>query len=365
MRNIHFLLHNEEDVDGWPFFRELRDLLKPSYVITFTSEVLLNYPHRWQLAIFGYPKLLLSSLRTSIQSVCHKPSADKIVVEEHLQVWPLVLIYMVAGRYLFRKPKIIFLGFLFTERTNRFHNTLRRWYFSRLLAQVDTVIVFSKSEHDWLKTRFPKAAQKFAHLHYGLGDHTTTAKHALKMANRVTSKNDSPNRPLRIFTAGRSGRDYQTLVEACEMLDFPFSLTIVCDSKNAFPDHLSRPWTRVLRNCYQHEYTNEMINSDVIVVPLTDSQISSGQMVVMHGLACGKPIILSATPTSIEYFSDVRSVRLTPTGSSVAIASQLEDIRDSVTHDITWLSESRDYFEQRFSIECYAQRVALALTNKA
>lgn len=365
MRNVHFILHHAADVDEWPFFKALRNVLTAATVKAFSNEVILHYRYRWQLGTLGYPKLLITSLRTAFQSACHKPSADTLVVEEHLQIWPVVFIYMLTGRYLYRRPQITFLGFLYTERQHWLENHIRRWYFRRVLARVDRVIVFSKSECDWLRTQFPCATTKLRHLHYGIGDHQTTAEYALRMESNHNSKCEPRTRPLRIFSAGRSGRDYKTLIEACELLQFPFSLTIVCDSKDAFPDHLARPWTRVLRNCYQHQYTTEMINSDVIVVPLTESKISSGQMVVMHGLACGKPIVLTGTPTSAEYFADLSSVRLTPTGCSVAMAANLEKINAVASNEITWLQESRDCFENHFSIERYAERVARALTNKA
>src|SRR5262249_55380558 len=102
-----------------------------------------------------------------------------------------------------------------------------------------------------------------------------------------------------VLSVGRSGRDYQLLCDAVAGL--PRALHIVCDVVAEAAGLRCPPNVRILRSCHGQDYLDELVGAEMVVIPLKDEKLSSGQMVLLNAMALGKAVAITRTVTSIEY----------------------------------------------------------------
>jgi glycosyltransferase involved in cell wall biosynthesis len=357
---IHFITHHSKEAAAWPFYTELRKLNGGRGIEVFADHVSLNYSRRWKLLAIGWPKLIVSAWRLASLSAKSSSKVDVVVFEEHLQFWSIFFAWLwhrLTKRTPF--PRFVYLGFIFTKRGSRVLNFLRRAYFRILFRLIDMVIIYSEVERAILASLFQNSRILFYVAHYGIGDHATTRKHVELMRSNPVSK--SCRSTLSIVSAGRSERDYATLVAALKLLDFSFECNVICDSLSEFPENLTSRNVKALRNCYGEAYTREIVNCDIVVIPLLDHEISAGQMVAMHALAGGKPVLITKTAVSIEYFGQCDSIRFIPFGNSIAIADEIRKMERELVSKDAFFEKSRGDFERYFSIDQYAVRIHKAL----
>jgi len=116
-----------------------------------------------------------------------------------------------------------------------------------------------------------------------------------------------------IISVGRTGRDYKTLIEAIKGM--PLKLIIVCDKFNLqgleIPGNVhvecNIPFKRVI----------ELISyAKFLVVPLENTPVSTGQRVIVIGMALGKAVIVSRTNGTIDYVNKKNGISVEPYDSS-------------------------------------------------
>lgn len=59
-----------------------------------------------------------------------------------------------------------------------------------------------------------------------------------------------------------------------------------------------------LNHCHGDEYLRELSNCYAVIVPLKDTDISSGQLVLLQAMMFGKPIIVTQNDTVSDYVQD-------------------------------------------------------------
>jgi len=306
---IHFFLTFGKDASNSPFGQALRDL-KVEHKI-FSDRISFRYHYRIWLLLVGWPKLGLFALKSAWHSLLlSNPHPDAVVVGAHLEALVFGLVRRILLR---RKPRIYLLGFIYTRRQNPILDILRRFYFGRVFALVDGIICFSGLEITRYRILFPYAQNLFKYIPYGLYINGYEE-------NFATCGNSAPDAP--VFSAGRSGRDYQTLFEVFNLIDHP--LHVVCDSEIALAGCVSTPNITVLKNCYDDCYVEELRNAAIVVVPLAVSDISAGQMVLVQAMAYCKPLVVTQTPTIEDYLINGINALLIPRGDSVAMQSAIE-----------------------------------------
>lgn len=307
---IHFFLTFAKDASNSPFAYALRDL-NVEYRI-FSDRISLRYRYRIWLLLVGWPKLGLFALKSAWHSLVRShPQPDAVVVSSHLEA----LIFALARRLLLRrKPNIYLLGFIYTRRNNPFLDTLRRFYFGRIFSLIEGIICFSELEITRYKRLFPGAQELFKYIPYGLYIHGYEEN---------TAHCGNPINPdAHVFSAGRSGRDYQTLFEVFNRIDHP--LHVVCDSEAALAGCINTPNITVLRNCYDDCYVDELRHASIVVIPLAVENISAGQMVLVQAMAYCKPMVVTQTPTIEDYLIDGTNALLIPRNDSVAMQRAIE-----------------------------------------
>ncbi len=104
-----------------------------------------------------------------------------------------------------------------------------------------------------------------------------------------------------ILSAGKSLRDYQTLVKAVEATNI--DLIIISDRPSL--ENIKVPGNvKVLTDISYWEFIRLMAESMLVVIPLQDRLISTGQSVALAAMALGKAVVITKTSGTLDYVLD-------------------------------------------------------------
>lgn len=90
-----------------------------------------------------------------------------------------------------------------------------------------------------------------------------------------------------LFSTGRSNRDYDFLIKAIENTEY--QLVIACDTLN----EESRGNIEIRKNTFGQEMLRYMRNAKAVVIALDDDTIAAGQLVLLHAMNMGVPVIIT------------------------------------------------------------------------
>jgi len=352
-QSLHFLTHSSKQAGEWPFYRNMQ---RPGVdVEVFGNSVSLQYPHRLWLYLIGWPRLLLSGLGLARRSLASLNGDTIVTAHDHI----LLLAYKFARlfsrnarRY---KLKLVLHGFIYTPRSSALLNKVRSLYFRILLKNVAMIVCHSKYEVPALKKLVDPTKTLVEPIHYGIGEgDVIKAWHKSFVTKR---QNDRKNSCFSIIAAGRSSRDYATLVAAVENLSGSVTCDIVCDNIATAPSHLNSDKVTIHRSVYGAAYTQMLIDADVVAIPLGEGEISAGQMVLLHALAAAKPVVITETPTSREYVEPGDLIKLVTPNDDAAMKTALEEIRNHLPLSFEKRMELRRLFEDHFSDHAHGRAV--------
>lgn len=342
---IHLFLTFSDNAENSPF-QEALDETGIDYKI-FSKRVVMRYRHRAWLFFVGWPRLALFAIQSSVKSLSGMPGApDAVVIGSHLEAW----IFALVRFFLRKRTRVILTGFILTQRNTRLSNKLRRSYFSALFKVIDGVICHSRLEKKRYRALFPNSSDKFHFVPYGL--HVYGYEDEAHFLIPAES---------RAFSAGRSGRDYVTLTKAFAQAGYP--LTIVCDSERSLQGTVQAPNIEVLRDCYDLAYVRKLRESGLIVIPLSETDISAGQMVIVQSMAFRKPIIATATPTIEDYLSNGVDCLLVPPNDPHAIVEAVDRLREDPEFAEQLGRNAYNAFLERHSMKAFVANLVATISS--
>ena len=152
------------------------------------------------------------------------------------------------------------------------------------------------------------------------------------------------------LAAGRSNRDYKFLVDAWSKRKE--HLKIICDtlSLKSVPDNIE-----ILADCHDNDFFRELAKCKAVIVPLEDTHISSGQLVIIQAMMYGKPVVVTENDTVKDYVDTGRTgavIKKTEKDLSAAIAA----LSNEAYYEEMSAAERRQY-ENKFSV--YAMGTAI------
>jgi glycosyltransferase involved in cell wall biosynthesis len=281
----------------------------------FAGEVRFNYRSRAQLLLVCIPRLALFALGAGARSLfLARPFPDAVVLGSDVEV----LVFSLLRAVRLRRVPIVLGSFIYTTRASGWQNRLRHAFFGLVLARASIVVVHSRLEAERYAKIFARSRTRFVFVPWG-----TTIDARARLTNGAAAL---PGQGNIVVAAGKSSRDYRTLIAAVAGTDA--QARIICD---CFPgDKLPQvtPNVTLLRDCHGEAYLRELANAAIVVVPLTNTEISAGQMVLIQAMGLGKAIIVSDTPTIRDYVTAGHDAVLVPQGNAAAL-------RDAIAHLLT------------------------------
>jgi len=213
-----------------------------------------------------------------------------------------------------RRPRHVILQFIMREKTPALHSRLKYAFMKWCLSSVDSFICSSRRECRYYADTFGWADGRFrfltlltdpAHLAYG-------------------GKGEEPF----FVAAGRTFRDYDTLLKAWDGLDTKLSIV---SSRGSFDGRRLPPNVTIAYDLPLFELSELMSRSTAVVLPLEDRQISTGQSVMFQAMAMGKAVIASRVSGTEDYIDHMRTGILVPPNDVDALRSAIRSVAQDAT----------------------------------
>ena len=283
----------------------------------------------------GWAALVASAWKKSGLTLSARPRPHVAFFNTHLEA----MIFAVRGR-LTRgpRPTSALASFIVAQPKGGVTGWLRRAYYGRVVGAVDLAVCHTPEELDRYRSWYPKHAHRleFHPFGFAVDPHPDTASTPAVIPNTAY-----------LFSAGRSSRDYATLIQAARGLDVP--LYIACDSHSELSDTDLPPNVTVLRNCHGPEFRRWMRDAHVAVTPLMPVAHSAGQMVVMEALTVGVPQVVTDVPGIRSYTDEGKAVQLVAPQDAVALRASIRRVWTDATLRASLREHGRSFFESHLT----------------
>ncbi|MBV9750566.1 MAG: glycosyltransferase family 4 protein, partial [Acetobacteraceae bacterium] len=224
-------------------------------------------------------------------------------------------------------------------------------YYWTLLACIDMAVCHSRAEMANYERLFPSARHKLVHIPFGMTVNRPGALRAMR------AQEDDRNAP--VISAGRSGRDYATLIEAIRGL--PCRLQIICDSEAPLAGIRLPDQVEVIRDCFEEAYIEALLRARLVVVPLAANDISAGQMVLLQAGALGKAAVITRTATTPEYATDGENALLVDLGNVEQMRGAIRRLLENDALRARLGANAALRFERDHSTEVYVRNLIAAI----
>lgn len=212
-----------------------------------------------------------------------------------------------------RRPHHVILQFIMREKTSSLASRVKYMFMRFCFRSVHRVVCSSRSEADYYRTVFGWGPEKTAFIPF----HT----HPSLVRDAPTAGADY------IIAAGRSFRDYPTFLAAVAGL--PIRAIIVA-SPHSLRDHTLPANVELRFDIPPDELNGLLERSRLVVLPLEERKISTGQSVLLQAMSLGKPVISTRTAGTEDYIRDGLDGLLVPPRDAAAMRTAIEMLlRDS------------------------------------
>jgi len=165
------------------------------------------------------------------------------------------------------------------------------------------------------------------------------------------------DRPL-LTSAGREFRDYPTMIEAVRDLD----VEVVIASASPWsrrPDNASEatPATNVtVTEFTQAELRDQLDRTDILVMPLQESDFQAGITTILEAMAMERPVICTATEGQTDVVIDGVNGRVVPPGDPAALRQAIVDLLENPALAAKMGKAGRQLVLERADVRYYADR---------
>lgn len=260
--------------------------------------------------------------------------------------WTTLVIAALQTLLLQRKPRHVVLQFIMREKTQAFSSRLKYAFMRWCFASVHAFTCSSRAEAAYYSETFglPPHRFPFVTLH--------TDPKWLGLAGR-------PEEPF-LLAAGRTFRDYPTLLEAARGLDIE---VVIVAGRGTLEGQDIPKNVRLIYEMPLSDLMDLMSRSMAVVLPLEDRRISIGQSVLFQAMAMGKPVVTTRVAGTEDYVEDGRTGLLVPPGDVAALsAALLQVVRDaSLRRNIG--AAGREQVQRQHLPNHYAREVFMAVSQ--
>lgn len=208
-----------------------------------------------------------------------------------------------------KRPKHVILQFIMRELQPDLRSRIKYALMRFLLSSVHRVVCSSTQEVKYYEKVFGWDAGKLVFAPF----HTSSMflDYPADISDDV------------VIAAGRSFRDYDTLVEAVSGSDIKVLIVGGSGCKTRYTQHAN---VTVMENIPQDELTQKLSRASIVVLPLEDRQISTGQTILLQAMAMGKPVVATRTAGTIDYIKSGETGFLVDPGNSRHMRTAIETL---------------------------------------
>ncbi|MDZ7314056.1 MAG: glycosyltransferase family 4 protein [candidate division KSB1 bacterium] len=237
-------------------------------------------------------------------------------------------------------PKISVLNFIYRRRSWPVGRLLDV-FVERALDQMNFIGVPSHGAAEEYRQHFPKAASRI---------HVLPTWCGFPEAAPVVTPSSVP-----VFSGGRSMRDYETLIEALDILKVS---ALIAASRTAVEALAIPPGVTLHFDVAEPIFANLMMQASVVVVPLQAAGFDAGQSVVLQAMCYGKPVVATNTAGLSEYIDHGKTGLLVPPSDPHALAHAIKTLLDDFKLASSLGSEARKVYWERYSRDAFVERLA-------
>ena len=311
-----------QTVPSWEFAQGLEEKTGIKWdVISYVS----NDRRSKRLEMIRYCKYFYYSFVIFI----HRNQYDKIIAWQ--QFFGLLMAFYCRLFGVKKQFSLVVMTFIYKRKRGRLGNLYYSFMQYTLNSKyIDKIIVCSRHEVNYYAALFPQT-DKFVFIPLGID----------KITNLQT---DTPLEQQKyILSVGKSNRDYPFLYEALK--DSGYRVKILAND-------ILQPATKhieIYTNVYGREMHHYLYHCFCVVIPLADTQISSGQLVALQAMQLGKPVIVTESDGITDYITDGYNGMIIKKEKE-ALITALHALYTN-EHLYTALSQNaRSGFDEKFSI---------------
>lgn len=246
------------------------------------------------------------------------------------QFYGLILAFYFRVFHIRNVPEIVVMTFIYKPKKSfagKVYDKFMRYIVTS--GYIKYFIVFSESEKKRYASYFNVSETQFVFETLGHEDKTQEVP--------ISNADDF------YLAAGRSNRDYEFLVNAWGKRKE--QLKIICDtlSLKNIPNNI-----RILSDCHDDDYFAELAKCKAVIIPLENTHISSGQLVIIQAMMYGKPVIVTENDTVEDYVDAGRTglvIKKTEKDLSAAMAALSNE-----TYYKEISAAEREQYKSKFSI---------------
>lgn len=261
--------------------------------------------------------------------------------------WMTFIIAGLQTLLLFRRPRHVVLQFIMREPTPTLKSRLKYAFMRWCFRSVHLCVCSSRPEAAFYTRVFAWSPDKVAFVPF----HTDPA-----FVKRPVAAEESF-----ALAAGRTFRDYPTLLDAARTgLDLP--VTIVA-GRSTFGSVVVPEGVTVRYDIPLPELIDLIARSAMVVLPLTEREISTGQSVLLEAMSMGKPVVVTRVNGTIDYIDHMRTGVLVAPNDAEALRDAINRLAGDPALRRRIGEAGREQVVQQHLPDHYAQGVGRALRN--
>ena len=156
------------------------------------------------------------------------------------------------------------------------------------------------------------------------------------------------------FSGGKSNREYFSVIKAFSQIN---EKIIICTDQLNLKNHINYSLIEIYYNKPRNEFYRYIENSFAVILTVADPEISSGQLVLLHALRYGKPVIVTEGPCMQDYIIDDYAFSI----KKGDIDSLIKNIRKLIQNQKQYndmSKKARESYHKYFSVDKYLERIA-------
>jgi len=182
-----------------------------------------------------------------------------------------------------KTPKYVILQFIMREKEDRWPSKLKYLFMKGCFSSLHMAVCSSRREVDYYSEVF--------------GWNPGKARFVPFHTDPVLLDQPSVGNGDFILSGGRTYRDYDTLLNAVAGTSIR---TVIVSSGTYRPSMELPPNVTLMRELPMDEFNRMLLRCRVLILPLEEKEISTGQSVLLQAMALGKAVVASKTSGTVD-----------------------------------------------------------------